>query len=211
MKFLISILLFSSFAEAGLVDSLNTKKNRKYSFETGINTAFFISTKVHNNFKNEFLLFPFIMNMGIGYQRNDNYKTIISYTVYGNEFKQKYIGDIAFIGFINVSFGLQKKLIQKKKFQYYQLASLNWRAGYEEIFLGNYFSEGLYEKSIYNSPGIGFGNGLSYKIAKGTTLGIDLGYYHFFEKSRLENPKAMPNHRPVRNLLISNFKFSFLL
>jgi hypothetical protein len=213
MKLLIPLIFITQLASANFLDSLKAIKPKKYYLETGGNSAIFLSLKVNNNLYNEFLQYPpFVTNIGFSCQRNHKYKTSYSISIYDIYFKNKEIkGEVMNITFANLSFGIQKRVFQKKRFQYFEYGCLNWMIGYETIFINRYYWETNRHSSFYNSFGIGIGNGFNYRMGERFNIGLDIGYYHYFERPRLQYPQDYPSYKPVRDLIVTNLKIGFRL
>lgn len=212
MRVLFLILLILSLNKLYANDSVEIKKQRKLSIEPGFHSIFFLSNKVKNDFENELLFYTGITNLQLGYKFNNNYKTFMSFSWYYSRFENKknVKGEMFDIFSHQISSGLQKKIIDKGKFEIFGKLSLNYRFGRERMFIA-FNNESHVDNSIYNSFGVGLSNGLDYRIGKRISLGIEIGYFHFFEKSRLDYSEDYSDHKPVRNIIISNFKIGFLL
>ena len=195
-------------------DSTNFKQ-RKYSLEFGINSNFFLSTRVDNNFRNEWIFWPLISSVGASYHPNKDNKLFFLANWYlnnhlGQNNSVNVFGEVLSITYYQGIIGYKRLFFQKKRFQLNTITSLNWRYGEEFIFQYSYFGEPNLLSSEYNSFGIGLGHGITYRLSKRSFIDLDICYNHFFEKSTISKT-AFPDYRPVRNLLIGNFKFGIFL
>lgn len=207
----IFLLLSTIITSANSLDSLIVKRDRKFSVEIGRNTCYILSNKVINNFHNYRHAHGInrFTSIGVLYKINNNYKSFLSYSMYGDYYKgnlSKGSGQVMELFFFQLSAGMQKKLIQKGNFQDYAHLSLNYRHGYEFVYFSHYFNEIQTGVSEYNSFGLGIGDGISYTIKTRTFITLEAGYFHFFEKSRLDPSSEFPGHKPISDLIVGHIK-----
>ncbi len=198
--------LILNFSAIFFGDSTSERKCN-LSIEPGLNTAMVFSKNIENNYKNSRTRLSGITSLGFGYNINQVSKLNFNYSWFRNTFNSKPIeGSVLASKFQRISIGYQKAIIRKRKFYCFGEFNINWRKGSEGVFVRKYFWETIEDRSLYNSFGIGSGVGACYKISNLFSLGIDVGYFHFFDKPNLQWPSNIPTYKPANNLLIGNLK-----
>lgn len=197
-------------------ESADTIKYRRFIVEIGRNSSYILSNKLTNNGHNYRKSHGLnrLTLIGVGYSfNNDKNLLTLNYSIYGNYFSlEKEKNDNIYELFFNhLSLGLSRKILQKRGISDYTQFSLNYRNGVEFIYIGTAFGHYIVDASEYKSLGLGVSNTISYSIRKRFYLAFELGYYHFFEKSRLNYPPNSPNYSPNKDFLSGSVKIGVKL